>query len=185
LKEQAEYILKLSDTYNVSMDRIIVDEIWVWGWLVDMLGCKWFIANSMALHPISSKLLSYKKRNYSNLRTQAYFYLLKYMQEWKITISNMAPSIRELLNDELLFIRQKNIDWDTKIQLQSKSDMKALLGRSPDYSDCCSFRFRWIIKDHYDWNTTDEDTKKEDLIDILWLEEEEKVNEDVDVNIYD
>jgi hypothetical protein len=27
LKEQAEYILKLSDTYNVPMDRIIVDEI--------------------------------------------------------------------------------------------------------------------------------------------------------------
>ena len=187
LKEQSKFILELSDKYNVPMERIIVDEIWVGWWLVDMLGCKWFIANAMALHPISSKLLSYKKRNYANLRTQAYFYLLKYMQEWKITISNMPPSIRELLNDELLFIRQKNIDWDTKIQLQSKSDMKALLGRSPDYSDCLSFRFWWIIKDHYEWNEIEED-KKDDLVDLLENDEEEQDEDkfkEIDINIYD
>lgn len=158
LVEQAEVINRLIKENRVNLSNVIVDEVWVGWWLVDLLWCKWFIANSSALHPLSSKLLSYKKRNYANLRTQAFYYLKKYMEEWKVFITWANPSQKETINEELLFIRQKNIDWDSKIQLQSKSEIKDLLWRSPDYSDCLSFRFFWLIKNHFEGNVDPNDT---------------------------
>jgi hypothetical protein len=47
-----------------------------------------------------------------------------------------------------LFIKQKDLDTDGKIQLESKKDMKAALGRSPDYADAMSFRMYYFIKAH-------------------------------------
>jgi hypothetical protein len=188
LTEQAKIIQDYIDAHKINISNVIVDEVWVGWWLVDILWCKWFIANSSALHPYSSKLLHYKKRNYANLRTQAFFYLKQYIEWWKVRIM-CTPSIKETINEELLFIRQIDIDWDRKIQLQGKSDMKSLLWRSPDYADRLSFRMYWIIKQHYEeWfddedNLTNTEKTVEDFINELESEYEEE-NEEVDLNIY-
>jgi hypothetical protein len=187
LTDQAVEIEKIMKKYDITLSNTIVDEVWVgWG-LVDILGCKGFIANSTAIQPLSSKLLAYKRRNYRNLRTQAFMYLLKYVEEGKIIISNMSPWTKELLNDELLFLRQKNIDWDTKIELASKKDMKALLGRSPDYSDCLSFRMYWVIKQIADyWEEEEVIIEEEDQYKYLLDEEEDETKyTELEVDIYD
>lgn len=180
---------KIADIWNhhkVSINNIIIDEVWVGGGLVDMIGCKGFIANASPMHPFASKYLAYKKRNYANLRTQSFFYLRQYLQEWKIRVK-CERQIQELLTEELWFVRQVNIDGDSKIQLESKSVMKDFLGRSPDYCDCLSFRMWWIIKNHHEWHedASDEIEKtEEDYLDNLLEEEETQDKYEIDIDVY-
>ena len=185
LVNQAQKIADLGNFYNTSINNIIIDEVWVgWG-LVDMLWCKGFIANASPMHPYASKYLAFKKRNYANLRTQAFFYLKQYMLEWKIRVK-CERQIRELLTEELWFVRQVNIDGDGKIQLESKSVMKDFLGRSPDYCDCLSFRMWWIIKNHHEWQedmSDDIEMTEEDYLDEIFGENEEE-HIDIDIDVY-
>ena len=179
LKEQEDFINGLILKYGVDIDNVIVDEIWVWGGLVDSLGCRWFIANATALQPYSSKLLTYKKRNYANLKTQSFFYLQKYLPNISIY---PECEFKEKIIEEALFIRQVDMDNDNKIKLESKKDLKEKLGRSPDYMDAISFRMWWIIKDHHYGNNTEENIlsqeDKEDTISnfIQGLIDEEEEN---------
>ena len=155
LDTQAEEINFQANKYNVNIENIIVDEIWVgWG-LVDMLGSKWFVWNSSAIQPYASKLLSYKKRNYANLRTQAFYYLQKYMDLIHITCDNDK---KEAIIEELLTVKEKDVVNDSKLQIIPKSEMKEELGRSPDLADMISMRMYWLIKDHHNWVLAIEDT---------------------------
>ena len=187
LTDQAETIQKLIQKHDIDLDNVIVDEVWVgWG-LVDILWCKGFIANASPLHPYSAKLLEYKRRNYANLKTQAFFYLKKYIEDWKVTFYPENNYKAEIIED-LLFIRQVDIDNDSKIKLESKKDLKERLWRSPDLADMISFRMWWLIKYHHDWITPKEDLldeteeqthtrlldeKIDEFLDSLWKEEQE------------
>ena len=155
LTQLRDLIDSLMQQYNIEVDKVIVDEVGVWGWLVDMLGCKWFIANASAIQPYSAKLLAYKKRNYANLKTQAFFYLQKYLPQISIYPD---CEFKEKIIKEALFIRQVDIDNDNKIKLESKKFIKEALWRSPDYMDAISFRMYWLIKDHHNWVLAIEDT---------------------------
>lgn len=184
---QAKKINEIIDEYNINLSNVIVDEVWVWGWLVDILWCRGFIANSAPLQPYASKLLPYLKRNYANLRTQSFYYLLQYMKEGKIRICCATEWEKENINEELLFIKQVNIDWDAKIQLETKTIMKAYLWRSPDFADALSFRMWWIIKNHHEGNIDNYDiTEEEQFIDLL-LEDEDNEDEyeEIELDIYD
>lgn len=150
LTNQANIINALISKYNIELEDVIIDEWWVGGWLVDIIGCKWFITNASAISPYSAKLLPYMRRNYANLKTQAFFYLKQYVEEQKIWFYNDCE-YREIITEELLFIRQIDIDNDSKIKLESKKDLKDRLGRSPDFADMISMRFYWIIKRHWEW----------------------------------
>lgn len=191
LVEQKETILQYINKYNIALSNVIIDEVWVWWWLVDMVGCKWFIANAQPIQPLSSKYRKDKKRNYANLRTQAFFYLEQYMSENKVRIK-CDNTLKETITEELLFIRQKDIDSDTKISLESKKIMKEMLGRSPDYADALSFRMYWIIQNHHEWNidAVDSENAEEDKLYLDLLEDERMVDEamptssGIDLDIY-
>ncbi len=178
LVSQANRIETWQTKYAVPIDNILVDEIWVgWG-LVDMLGCKWFIGNSQAIHPYSSKLLSYKKRNYANLRTQAFYYLQKYMSLISITCNNDK---KEQIIEELLTVKEKDVVNDTKLQIVKKSDMKEELWRSPDMADMLSMRMYYLIKEHSNGNIPEEDTlKKEEPLDWMGQIIEDSLQADID-----
>lgn len=180
LVSQAERIEDLINKYWVDIDNVIVDEVWVWGWLVDMLGCKGFVGNSQPLHPYAAKLLSYKKRNYLNLRTQSFYYLQRYMKHITITCDH---DTRDRITEELLTVKEKDVTNDSKLQIIPKSLMKEELGRSPDLADMISMRMWWLIKWHHEWLEDDiiEDnaTPKEETVAsfIQWLiDEQEKSN---------
>lgn len=189
LTQQAEMIESLMREYNTEINHVIVDEVWVWGWLVDILGCRWFIANAAAIQPYSAKLLSYRKRNYANLKTQAFFYLQKYLPQVSIY---KDCQYKEKIIEEALFIRQVDMDNDNKIKLESKKIIKEKLGRSPDYMDAISFRMRWLIKEHANWEITEEDlnTKSEEeinqdaLLKFLMEDDSKEDEKEFDFSIY-
>ena len=182
LVSQAERIEELMGKYGVNNDNVIIDEIWVgWG-LVDMLKCKWFIGNSQPLHPYAAKFLSYKKRNYANLRTQAFYYLQKYMSQISITANEET---KDLIIEELLTVKEKDVINDSKSQIIPKSEMKEELGRSPDLADCISMRMWWLIKDHHDHpqeKVEEVIEKKDPLYDyIIQFDNNKEVEADFDI----
>lgn len=190
LVDQANEIESIMDKYSITKDRTIVDEIGLgWG-LVDMLGVKWFIWNSSPIHPYSAKLLAYKKRNYANLRTQAFYYLQKYMEKITITCSN---DIKEAIIEELLTVKEKDIVNDSKMQIVPKSDMKEELWRSPDLADMISMRMWFIIKEDYNnwWESlivdnpkTQSEKDQEELLAFLMEGEGDNDSTEVDFDIY-
>jgi hypothetical protein len=58
----------------------------------------------------------------------------------------MDPSVIDELTQELLAIKLKNIDKDGKVSVQSKDEMKRLLGKSPDLSDALMMRIYFELK---------------------------------------
>ena len=151
---QAQKIEQMAHKYGVDItSNIIVDEVWVgWG-LVDMLGCKGFIGNSVALQPYEAKFLTYKKQNYSNLRTQSFYYLQKYMKDIAITCDG---DTRENIIEELLTVKEADVTNDTKLQIVKKSVMKEELGRSPDFADLLSMRMWFIINEHHNYEIAED-----------------------------
>ena len=185
LTVQKEKIQELIEQYDVSVENVIIDEVWVGGWLVDMLWCRWFIANAAPLQPYSARLLPYMKRNYQNLKVQAFFYLQKYVRDWKVSIK-AGWQLKEEIIEELLFVRQIDLDNDSKIKLESKKELKERLWKSPDLADMISFRMYWLIKEHHEGEIAPEDKtevdEKEDLLSFLMAEEDtESVWPDLDV----
>ena len=188
---QSERIEGLMGKYGVRVNNVIVDEVGVWWGLVDMLWCKWFIGNSSPLHPYSSRFLSYKRRNYLNLRTQSFYYLQKYMSNISITVD--SQDIREKITEELLTVKDKDVLNDTKLQIVSKSLMKEEIGRSPDLADMISMRMWFMIKDHHDGNEVIEDnlsqiSKDDEMIQhadwLFFLEEDKQEDFAVDFDVY-
>jgi len=180
---QAEFIEELMWKYWVDNNNVIIDEVWVWWGLVDMLRVRWFIGNSQPLQPYASKFLSYKKRNYANLRTQAFYYLQKYMSH--ISIKNIDIDTKELITNELLTVKEKNVDWDSKMQIVPKSQMKEELWRSPDLADMLSMRMWWLIDRDFRTPQKKEEVveeKKDELYDyIMWFDRKKQNNLDLDV----
>ena len=78
-------------------------------------------------------------RNYANLKTQCYF-KLKYLMEKREIRVNTSWEIKDKLQNELDNILVKDLEWENKIRLESKEDMKKRLGHSPDYADAIMMR---------------------------------------------
>jgi hypothetical protein len=58
----------------------------------------------------------------------------------------MDPSVIDELTQELLAVKLKNIDKDGKVSVQSKDEMKRLLGKSPDLSDAIMMRLFFELR---------------------------------------
>ena len=187
---QSDYIKNIIKQHDIDLDNVIVDESGVWWGLVDILRCRWFISNQSPMHPYSSKLLHYKKRNYQNLKTQAFFYLKQYFEEKRISIY-MDGSQREQLTEELMFIRQVELDNDAKIKLEPKKELKDRLWRSPDLADMLSFRMYWVIQDYKKWlleekaaPKTQKEKDDEELLAFLMDDPDEEEQNELDLSIY-
>ena len=58
----------------------------------------------------------------------------------------MDPTTIDEITQELLAIKLKDVDKDNKVQVQSKEEMKKVLGKSPDLSDALMMRMYYEIK---------------------------------------
>jgi hypothetical protein len=67
-------------------------------------------------------------------------------REGKISLNILEPSTIDDLTQELLAVKLKDIDKDNKVQVQSKEEMKKILGKSPDLSDSLMMRMYYEIK---------------------------------------
>lgn len=132
-----DLIKSIKNKYNINNKNIVIDGDGVGGGVVDYLpGCVDFINNSKP----------FKDENYQNLKTQCYFKLADKINSNEVEIFNCDIDAKSKLIQELQLIKRKNIDKDGKLQILSKEEIKAMIGRSPDFSDALMMRMYFEYK---------------------------------------
>lgn len=138
VNETAEVIKKLAIKYSIPMSRVICDEDGVGGGVVDILGCKGFVANASPFNTAKQNPNTGNTQavgtNYANLKAQCAWHLASILNSNK-AYEKLDGHEREMLEEELEQIKQKNLGADGKRQLLSKEQVKLVIGRSPDDSD--------------------------------------------------
>lgn len=135
--KEAEKLLK------VRRSHVVIDEDGVGGGVVDGLpGCRGFVNNSSPLYDKDTQ----EKPNYANLKTQCYFEFSKLVEQGMISIEGLDETTKQFLVEELEQVKQKDIDKEKPISLVPKEDIKANIGRSPDYSDALMMRMIYEVK---------------------------------------
>lgn len=134
--ELSTEIRSLMVSNKIHPQQVIVDSDGVGGGVADIIRGTNFINNSSPLHD----------QNFSNLKSQCYFKLSQLFKEGKISLNLLEPSTIDDLTQELLAVKIKDIDKDKKVSVQSKDEMKKVLGKSPDLSDCLMMRMLPEVK---------------------------------------
>lgn len=134
--ELSSEIKDLIAKWRVHPQQVIVDSDGVGGGVADQIRGVNFVNNSRPLH----------EQNFSNLKSQCYVKLSQLFKEGKISINVLDSGLVDELTQELLSIKLKDMDKDNKVAVQSKDEMKRILGRSPDLSDAVMMRMYWEIK---------------------------------------
>lgn len=129
-------IKELIQKHKVHPNNVIVDSDGVGGGVADQIRGTNFVNNSSPLH----------NQNFSNLKSQCYNKLAEMFKEGKISINLIEPTLIDEITQELLSVKLKNLDKDGKIAVQSKEDMKRVLGKSPDLSDAIMMKMIVDIK---------------------------------------
>jgi hypothetical protein len=134
--EVAEIIKSFQVEHQVPTSHICIDEDGVGGGCVDLIaGCKGFVNNSKPLdNPITRS-----KENFDNLKSQCYYKLAELINDSKLYI-NASGTMKEKIIQELEQVKQKSVDNDGKKGIIPKDKVKAMIGRSPDFSDCLAMR---------------------------------------------
>ena len=134
--ELSNEIKDLIAKWKVHPQQVIVDSDGVGGGVADQIRGVNFINNGKALHD----------QNFGNLKSQCYVKLSELFKEGKISLNILDSSLVDELTQELLAVKLKDMDKDNKVSVQSKDDMKRILGKSPDLSDAVMMRMYWEIK---------------------------------------
>jgi hypothetical protein len=134
--ELSSEIRDLMRLHSIHPSNIIIDSDGVGGGVSDQIRGVNFVNNAKAFH----------NQNFTNLKSQCYIKLSEMFKEGKISLNIMDPSTVDDLTQELLAIKLKDIDKDNKVGVQSKDEMKRILGKSPDLSDCIMMRMYIEVK---------------------------------------
>lgn len=139
----ANDIRTLSRENMVPYSNIIVDSDGIGGGVEDILtGIKGFTAQNAPMDDPNT----HRKENYRNLKAQCYFRLAEYINNHKIAIETDDSKVMESIKEELEQVRRADVDNDGKLALISKEDVKAILGRSPDFADALMMRMVFEYK---------------------------------------
>ena len=134
--EVADIIKRFQQEHQVPTSNIVVDSDGVGGGVADILrGCRNFVNNSSPLeNPVTRQ-----KENFDNLKSQCYFKLAELINDNKIYIQAESNQKQRII-EELEQVKQKAVDNDQKKGIIPKDKVKALIGRSPDFSDTLAMR---------------------------------------------
>lgn len=155
--ETSNQILRLCSLFQVSMSNVCIDDDGVGGGVVDNLpGCYGFVNNSA---PLPNPKDPEKKNNFDNLKSQCCYTLAEKINKGGIYIEfdigsmfvDDARSVKQLLNQELENLREKEVDVDKKKGVMPKDKIKAIIGRSPDYMDAMMQRMVFELTLQYTW----------------------------------
>ena len=139
VNEVVEAVRELQQEHQVNLRNIIVDEDGVGGGVKDYLRCQGFVNNSKAL----------KGENYQNLKTQCYYKLADIVNKGQVGINCFDVNVKNQIIEECEQVRTKDADKDNKLQIISKDTVKAIIGRSPDYSDALAMRMYFEIDGNF------------------------------------
>jgi len=154
-KETRKRLEEVMKFYGIPKNKVIVDEDGIGGGIVDEMKVRGFINNSRALelktdNNPAGAFTTPPKHNYSNLKSQGYYLLAKYVKEGKIGMYKaINEQVKELMIEDLEQVRQKDPDKDGKLAIVGKKEVKEFLGRSPDFSDALMFRMYFELKPEY------------------------------------
>jgi phage terminase large subunit len=135
----ASKIKTIADKFGVPMHRVLVDEDGIGGGVVDILGCKGFVAASSPINPKPGE-------NYSNLKAQCAYLLAEKVREAQIYERCDDEEVKTLIIEDLEQIKQKAVDDDRKKDIVSKKIIKGILNRSPDDGDTYMMRMWFELK---------------------------------------
>jgi phage terminase large subunit len=146
--EVAAFIKAVAGKHRIGMSNVIADEDGVGGGVVDILECKGFVNGSSPLvnpeasyETYNSKTHEPPKENYKNLRSQCYYRFSDRTNKRGVYVLCEDEDRKEAIVEELEQIKKKNPDSDeTKLQVVSREDIIAMLGRSPDYASMLMMR---------------------------------------------
>lgn len=146
----AQRLKEFARSENIPYSHIVADDDGVGGGLVDMSrGIHGFVNNSTPLPNMDARYEYLEKQNFSNLKTQCAWIMAQKTKKHEVAITIPEPDteFKEFLPEELAQFIVKNPENDTvKMALVSKDEMKAALGRSPDYADMFIMRGYFTLK---------------------------------------
>lgn len=129
---------KLCSQYGISRRNVVADKDGVGLGVVQHFRCRGFINNAKSIQPPGASYDAEQKVSYANLKTQCYFMLAEKINNREIKI--VPNRYKNELTEELEQVKQKDWDKDTVKKIIPKDEVKANIGRSPDFSDCMAFR---------------------------------------------
>ena len=136
--ELSREIQDLMRSYKIPNNQVIVDSDGVGGGVADQIRGVNFVNNAKPLHG----------ENFQNLKTQCYIKLSESFKEGSISINITDQEMVDELTQELLVVKLKDLDKDTKISILSKDEVKRMLGKSPDLSDALMMRMYFELKNN-------------------------------------
>ena len=139
VNEVVDEVRKLQQEYQVPLHNIIIDEDGVGGGAKDYLRCRGFTNNARPL----------KSENYQNLKTQCYYKLADLINKGQLGITCNDITAKNNIIEELEQVRTKDADKDNKLQMIAKDTVKAIIGRSPDFSDAMAMRCYYEIDSNF------------------------------------
>lgn len=135
-KNEADFLIskinELKQQYSIPNSHIVFDADGIGAYI------NGFIKGAVGINN-GGKCLN--NENYSNLKSQLYFYLAKYINENKIYIKD--ENYKNELTRELEVVEKE--DNTTKLSIISKDKVKRLLGNSPDFSDALAYRLYYEL----------------------------------------
>lgn len=158
LEDTKLWVLQIMQEEGIPRSHVMADEDGVGGGLIDMLpGIKGFIANSSALeNETEYEYLStedekerqkHGKKVYANLKTQCAYILAEKVNNREASIFCDDEEVKQWIIQDLENIKEKHVDDDDKKKrLIPKEDVKAVIGRSPDFGDTFIMRGYFDIK---------------------------------------
>ena len=136
-KEVLELIKETSRKHSVPRSNICFDNDGIGSYLSGFLQGAFAFVNG-------GRPVYQRKRDqdqYQNLKTQCYFHFAKIITEKKAWMKyRLNPDLREELETEMSWIKNRSIDTDNKLAILKKEDVKEAIGRSPDLTDALMMR---------------------------------------------
>jgi phage terminase large subunit len=139
----AKVIKKLADFYGVDEYDIAIDSDGVGGGVIDGLeelgieNAVSIVNNSKALHG----------KNYENLKTQLYFKLQEIVENDRLAFNTITDEEADKLTEELQILRREKVEKDARVSMTTKAQVKQLIGRSPDFSDCLAYLMYFFLEE--------------------------------------
>lgn len=158
IDETIRKLKEISRDEGIGFMNVLADEGGVGGGVVDgMRGIKGFNGSSSPLPIWDYTLARLKPANYQNFRCQCYFKLSELVNNrmMRINIEKFQTNIEgytveKAISDmfeELDMIKQTDNSMDGKLAIIPKSEIKEMLGRSPDFADIMMMRMFFELKD--------------------------------------
>lgn len=130
--------------HKIPKSRATADADGVGGGVIDGTGIKGFVNNSRPIKEKISKNLHMPE--YKNLQVQCLYKLAEKINNREVNISaDLSNEQKQQIIQELFQIQSKNGD-NRKLDCKSKADIKADIGRSPDWRDMIMMRVFFDLK---------------------------------------